>query len=480
MSFKVTRSDPKGSVTNTEVSGEVSAVEGSFTTSKVEPAGSVSYINISAATSYIRSVFSVSYSSIFAADIQLGLFIIRKTLEDAALFTDYIDSIAFNKSLYDDVAAVEDIVRSTLKKVADDPAYTTDLISFGFSTSFSDSNNISDYHYLSPNKVLYETSTFADGQYLGIGKSNEDIAVFTEETTRAFGKGLYEGIRFYDNFRLHPNKHNIDYVEFYDSNTASFGKGLYDLLSFNDANLLFELDYHLADFIGATDDFYGAANIDDDQTMQFSKLTTDLASVAESFSRDVQFDRRLYDPAYGSDYVYLDTTKSLADTAGFSDSLSTVMHFVRFLDDQANANDFIARVSFSKTAEADSAFVNDVFTRNVAFSRTLEDFGSFEDLLVKATNSSLSDAGLAFDAFSRQVSYSRPYDDSIGVSVFIANTPHKYLADDSAASDYDVKSTGKVSSDLVNITDTGSLFWQNYTVDTTYFAEDYVGDRQLF
>jgi hypothetical protein len=54
------------------------------------------------------------------------------------------------------------------------------------------------------------------------------------------------------------------------------------------------------------------------------------------------------------------------------------------------------------------------------------------------------------------------------------------LQEDGATSDYNVKSTGKVNSDSVNITEAGFLFWQSYTVDMTYFAEDYVGDRQLF
>jgi len=56
----------------------------------------------------------------------------------------------------------------------------------------------------------------------------------------------------------------------------------------------------------------------------------------------------------------------------------------------------------------------------------------------------------------------------------------KVKRDSGIASDQEVKSPNKVTSDSASGADSGSLISQNYTVDNTYFAEDYVGDSRNF
>jgi len=402
MSFKVTRSDPKGSVTNTEVSGEVSAVEGSFTTSKVEPAGSLSYVNINAATSYIRSVFTVSYSSIFAADIQLGLFIIRKTLEDAGLFTDYIDSVAFGKSLFDEVAVVEDLIRATIKKVADDPAYASDLISLRPNKVRNDTARTADLARKGLNKGPIDLAQFSDNTYFGIGRYNLDTARFTELLVRDFSKQLVNTASAIDAPRLTNFKSLADEYFATDSVSAAHNKALLDSASVVTGVPIKGIGYHLYDYVTATDDFFGEANIDDDQNMQFGKLVPDI---------------------------------------------------VRFFDELA---------------------------RQVSFYRDLSDIGAFEDTTSFIAAKFLADTSTTTDDLTYVMGYNKSYYDSYFVTDYTAIGFTLALQDYGAVVESNVKSTGKVNSDLVQITDAGSLFWQDYTVDMTYFAGDYVGDRQLF
>jgi hypothetical protein len=56
----------------------------------------------------------------------------------------------------------------------------------------------------------------------------------------------------------------------------------------------------------------------------------------------------------------------------------------------------------------------------------------------------------------------------------------KVRSDSGFASESEVKSVGKNTSDSAISADSGSLISQGYTVDNTYFAEDYVGDSRTF
>lgn len=56
----------------------------------------------------------------------------------------------------------------------------------------------------------------------------------------------------------------------------------------------------------------------------------------------------------------------------------------------------------------------------------------------------------------------------------------KRRGDSGVTSDQEVKLASKVTSDSASGADSGSLISQGYTVDNTYFAEDYVGDSRTF
>ena len=56
----------------------------------------------------------------------------------------------------------------------------------------------------------------------------------------------------------------------------------------------------------------------------------------------------------------------------------------------------------------------------------------------------------------------------------------KVVSNASHISDSDVKLTSKVVTDATQSSDSGSIRAQNYTVDVTYFTEDYVGQSSTF
>lgn len=67
----------------------------------------------------------------------------------------------------------------------------------------------------------------------------------------------------------------------------------------------------LQNVVDATDDFYGLANLDDDQTASINKVVVDYAAVAENFSRLVSYIRQFVNIASISEQIELNTVKVL-------------------------------------------------------------------------------------------------------------------------------------------------------------------------
>ena len=130
------------------------------------------------------------------------------------------------------------------------------------------------------------------------------------------------------------------------------------------------------------------------------------------------------------------------------------------------------------------------------FFKIRSDLGFASDALANSLSKPLADAGSASDTQSSNVGKSiadiavTSEDQEFAIGKFLADTPlasdalavasTKLLTDSGIGSDQEVKLAGKVISDSASSGDSGSLISQNYTVDNTYFAEDYVGDSRTF
>jgi len=69
----------------------------------------------------------------------------------------------------------------------------------------------------------------------------------------------------------------------------------------------------LTDLVDATDDFYGLANVDDDQTARIDKVVIDYGTLTESFSRIAAFIRSFTDIATISETFGKSISKILSD-----------------------------------------------------------------------------------------------------------------------------------------------------------------------
>jgi hypothetical protein len=172
----------------------------------------------------------------------------------------------------------------------------------------------------------------------------------------------------------------------------------------------------LADSVATTDDFYGAANADDDQVMAFVKAQNDAAFTSESKA------------------FFVGLTK--ADLADFSDSLASLV----------------------------GKPVADAFTT--------------ADASTRGVGKTLSDTAASSDAITSKVG-TKSVADLVGKSdaakvLFTTGRSDQFTVGDSSS-----RAPGKGLADLANTSDSGSLRMTDYC-DVLYTSESYIGTSLTF
>ena len=177
-----------------------------------------------------------------------------------------------------------------------------------------------------------------------------------------------------------------------------------------------------------------------DTTGRF-KYTTDVFSVTDttSFSTSKIADADTFTPV---DDTALSTDKSLADTTSLSDSVITVLIFIRDFTDTASLAD--ASTLLISPAYSDTFALSD--TTATSIDKNLTDSFALNDL------SDAAGPTWSFSDFTNNVV-------STSDSTEVTNT--------------------KGLSDSLSSSDSGTLISQGYC-DITYFAEDYVGESRTF
>jgi hypothetical protein len=166
------------------------------------------------------------------------------------------------------------------------------------------------------------------------------------------------------------------------------------------------------------------------------KYTTDIFSVADAASlntskvADADAFTLADDTAFG-------TIKGLSDTTSLSDSVLTVLIFIRDFADTASPTD--AKTLLISPAYSDAVTPSD--TTTLSSGKTLTDSFALSDL--------------AAQSFSR------------------------FTADTVSASDSSVVTSDKGFSDSLSLSDSGTVISQDYC-DITYFLTDYVGESRTF
>jgi len=332
---------------------------------------------------------------------------------NAVALTDDGEVMVFGKTLADSVAQT-DAVSLQPEKGTTDQNSTADQIDYiDFGKGLTDNPLTSESKQFDVAKPLSDASTLADVRLVSAGKTIADRVYYPAD-----------GPNQYDTYS--PTYFASDYVR-EGFPAISFGKGL-------------------SDSVQTTDDFYGAANADDDETMVFGKVLGEVATTGDS--KVFAASKALADTSTSSDVRTSSLSKPVTDTVSKSDVATKGAG--KSLLDGSITSDIVVRAAGKGVADSAATADNKAF----ALSKSLLDSVYSTDDFLGVANAD-DDETMAFG---------------------------KAVSDSFTKSDVANLTPGKGLTESVSKSDSGSLVWTdywdiNYTVTTSGV---YVGNSQTF
>lgn len=176
---------------------------------------------------------------------------------------------------------------------------------------------------------------------------------------------------------------------------------------------------------------------------------------------------------------YWSLLKSPQESIVISDGIFD-KHFSKNLSDGIVVTEHISGVSPLDELIDDTPAVADI--RVIAFSKNTSDAANFIDSRITNFGKRPSNTATASDNIN-SFNVSKVLLDTAATSdnVVIVNSFSRVASDTSSVNDSVIyRNVSKVVSEVAVISSSGNLRMQNYTVDMTYFAEDYVGSSLAF
>lgn len=261
-------------------------------------------------------------------------------------------------------------------------------------------------------------------------KALADEANTAELTTFDFGIGILDRVSYGDG----PNAYDTYAVGYFAETYALEG---FPAVTFNKV---------LNDTVHSTDDFFGVANTDDDETMQFGKILTDLA--------------------HPMDVTTVGYSKAVADLISMADSQTFAVG--KSLTDQVSKSDLA--IKGTDKVLSDSKTTLDIVVRGIG--KDLGDNPVTAEYNSFALSKVIADVVITTDDFLGNANA-----DDDETMLF-----GKTISDSFTKSDSTVKTAGKGLADAASTSESGSIVWTDYWpigyTDTT--SGVYVGNSRTF
>lgn len=255
-------------------------------------------------------------------------------------------------------------------------------------------------------KVLLHTSTVGEQKQFNLHKpvfstaTNSDIVIKVWLAQRQFADSVSTNTSF--KFSLGFGKTLLDSFASTEINQKNLGKVLTSGGLFTDSVVL-QADYKrsFADFVASTDDFFGNANVDDDQTARIGKnllswlLPTDQHSVFGSKVLNTQY--------FVGEQARLQTSKVLSSEFSNTEELSYTT--LKQLLDESNTQD---QPAFESVKLLNTSFASsDTFNRLVNYNREFEHTAAFADTTSKQASKPATSVTATADQTTTQTDFKR-------------------------------------------------------------------------
>jgi hypothetical protein len=185
-----------------------------------------------------------------------------------------------------------------------------------------DAFSISDIFNKSFGKTLIDTQVLTERILFNIGKTNTEPLYLNDFPKFAFSKILADTFSKQDTVSLGLSKPFNDTTNTtIDSVSLTYGGFKYENLSTQDViSFVSGFNRNIYEVVNPTDDFLGAANIDDDQYASIGKFLVDISSSSDVFKVDLS--TRLNDSFTKTDSIRLEPNKVQNDTVTRSEMMA--------------------------------------------------------------------------------------------------------------------------------------------------------------
>ena len=367
MSFKVTKTEPRGSAKAIKIASSVTTVDATGSVTYTDVSGTVSNVDLASTVSHVAIAAGVAYRLISPSSILLGYYLLRHEAFD---FVTAIDTtnVTFGKSLFDEASFVEDVTKFFHGKGNNDTAFITTVLDLGLRKLITPDfgtvgDNIS--YQVDFKRTFLDEANFSEYQVFDTTKGLQESPVASELLARSFATAKTDAFTSSDATSLRPNKVLLNEADFSDDQTVDFGKGLFDVGTVLEALAL-----------DTTKPFDGSSDITDVQRFDTTKRLVEAIDSADVFTRDVNFVRAFANAYQASDLASLRPNKYFANEASFTQELDRTVQFDRRPNDIGQFADV-------------TAFDN---------TKLLQDDGSVTETAVKSFNSNSSDSASFTDS----------------------------------------------------------------------------------
>jgi hypothetical protein len=257
---------------------------------------------------------------------------------------------------------------------------------------------------------------------LNIGKSYSDIvnAQAGDLLLKTVGKSLQDSIQFNDSytfFEINRSVLDLDLAQISSEYKFYTEKLLVDKTNLVTDQLSTISSYFrtLQDLIVATDDYYGLANIDDDQYAQFIKRVTDNIQITDSVAATLQYYRDYADQILIQDSHYKSVQKVSVDrTNSVIDQFTRVSNYFKTLQDLASSNDSYYQYMLQKALIDKTNLISDSVASTLLYYRDYTDQVIVRDSHYKSVQKAPVDrTNSIIDQFTRVSNYFRTLEDLV-------------------------------------------------------------------
>lgn len=423
--------------------------------------------------------------SINISTIETSTFASTKILADTSTISEQ-SAISITKPVTDTNTTTENLT-AAVSKIFSDSIAKTDVTYLNLETIKSDTTNIFD----SLAVLIIWTRSFADALTGILDNTNFSINLNKQEvvsnsevftTNLTFNRSFTDAIVSTDSSYFNTSNLLLDTSNVAEAKAISITRPLSHSITSSEL-LIKQVNYQrtLLDTVDATDDYYGAATVGDDEYVSFNKglVETVLSLDATYFSSS----NELTDTITNTSTSYYTFTKPNSDAVDISEQIRKQPN-VLLLDVSTTSETKYFDTSLIKL---DTATTGEIFSRTANYIRSYSDIGINTDsaeLTVQLSKQDLITTSSA-DVFSTLVGYVKNYFDTTNTSENLAKVLSKFLSDVGQTAETNYLQVQKYFADTVSKSDTittsvGYLRSFQDMVDATddYYGAATVGDDE--